>query len=565
MLPLSVVIMLGLMYTGIMMDTAIQEAPRSYYVRRQMPVAEPDEPEEPVMMVESEEPRNSVVEPDNIVKWLDVFHVNHEVAVWRMRLEEHWDYIDEFHVFESSISHRGTEKQMLFNESGLLNGKYTTKLRYHAIPAPANYERCKTKGNWECENHDRRFIGNTMRDLIRPNDIIVFTDADEILSRDTLQTLHVETFRLPLKINTPAFKYSLHWAEDQTWTKGIVACGKTALKFKDWNDLRRKNDFKRFANGGWHISTFGSIEDIMNKGRHSRSARLYNKEETERRVRSGISLYDKPQTKHFTYVDHVTPLPKLAMSEPDFFEEHFMRYGKILDNKESPIQHISGKTIGGGIPRSIIQTMRPPVPPYVKKAWTKLNPEFEYLFFDDVDARRFIEENYAPVHVDLFDKLKQPKYKADLFRYCYLYKNGGIYADIDLQPLVPLVKFIHPTTQFFSVWTGTESIMQAYLAVVPKSPFMKQAIDRMLQVGTSFESVGPPYKTHPVRDLYIILNDTLHSGSVREGIMSTDMGVVQLSREHCPSYSDCYIENDGMKIANTRYAKWVSGRGFLTI
>ena len=47
MLPLSVVIMLGLMYTGIMMDTAIQEAPRSYYVRRQMPVAEPAEPAEP--------------------------------------------------------------------------------------------------------------------------------------------------------------------------------------------------------------------------------------------------------------------------------------------------------------------------------------------------------------------------------------------------------------------------------------------------------------------------------------------------------------------------------------
>ena len=63
MLPLSVVIMLGLMYTGIMMDTAIQEAPRSYYVRREMPVAEFDEPEEPVMMVESEEPRDSVVNP----------------------------------------------------------------------------------------------------------------------------------------------------------------------------------------------------------------------------------------------------------------------------------------------------------------------------------------------------------------------------------------------------------------------------------------------------------------------------------------------------------------------
>ena len=37
--------MLGLMYTGVMMDAAMQEAPRSYYVRRQMPVTEPAEAE----------------------------------------------------------------------------------------------------------------------------------------------------------------------------------------------------------------------------------------------------------------------------------------------------------------------------------------------------------------------------------------------------------------------------------------------------------------------------------------------------------------------------------------
>ena len=53
--PLSAVSMLGLLFIMLVMDTAMQETPPTYYVRRQMPVAEPvaepvepEEPEEPV-------------------------------------------------------------------------------------------------------------------------------------------------------------------------------------------------------------------------------------------------------------------------------------------------------------------------------------------------------------------------------------------------------------------------------------------------------------------------------------------------------------------------------------
>jgi len=170
-----------------------------------------------------------------------------------------------------------------------------------------------------------------------------------------------------------------------------------------------------------------------------------------------------------------------------------------------------------------------------------------------------LETNYPPAHIELFDKLKEYKYKVDFFRYCYLYKNGGIYADIDLQPLVPLKDVIRPTTQFFSVLASGRHIMQAYLAVVPNSPFMKKAIDKMLQIGTSFERHGPPWRTHPTNQLYEILNDAIETENIHEGIFNTDMGVIQLSREQCNSR--CYIEFNDTKIANTRYKEW-NGKGF---
>tara|TARA_B110000977_G_scaffold194278_1_gene270615 strand:- start:989 stop:1744 length:756 start_codon:yes stop_codon:yes gene_type:complete len=248
-------------------------------------------------------------------------------------------------------------------------------------------------------------------------------------------------------------------------------------------------------------------------------------------------------------------MPRLATVNPQAFR-NLMLYGREL---------------GGGIPATIIQTMRPPIPPWVKKAWVELNPGFEYVFFNDEDASQFIETNYSPAHIELFDKLKEYKHKADFFRYCYLYKNGGIYADIDLQPLVPLGEFIRSETQFFSVISSgglssydddvVRQIMQAYLAVVPNSPFMKKAIDKMLQIGTSFERHGPPWRTHPTNQLYEILNDAIGPENIHEGIFNTDMGVIQLSREQCPTYSGCYIEFNDTKIANTRYKEW-NGKGF---
>lgn len=272
-------------------------------------------------------------------KWIDVFHVNHEEPLWRMRFEEHWDFVDEFHVFESSKSHRGEEKPLFFLKSNIMKSNYSDKIVYHEILPPENVEVCKIKGNWVCETHDRRFIGMTMKSILKENDIVIFSDVDEILTMEFLTSLQKDTSKLPIKVNTPAYKYSFHWAEDKQWTKVIVATGQTALEFDDWNDFRRKNHFKFVSNGGWHPSTFGSIDDIMNKGRMSRTARLFSKEETTRRVENGIALYGN--NKHFTYQENVNPKPKLAFVDPLYFEKNFMRYGK-QNNLKNFVNPFSG-------------------------------------------------------------------------------------------------------------------------------------------------------------------------------------------------------------------------------
>jgi mannosyltransferase OCH1-like enzyme len=61
------------------------------------------------------------------------------------------------------------------------------------------------------------------------------------------------------------------------------------------------------------------------------------------------------------------------------------------------------------------------------------NPEFKYYLYDDYDCREFIKKNFDKDVLNAFDTLIPGAYKADLWRYCILYKNGGIYLDINFK------------------------------------------------------------------------------------------------------------------------------------
>ena len=89
------------------------------------------------------------------------------------------------------------------------------------------------------------------------------------------------------------------------------------------------------------------------------------------------------------------------------------------------------------IPKMIYQTWHTKnLPPNMKKCVDKLkkdNPDYEYHLYDDFDCREFIKNHFDNSILNAFDKLIPGAYKADLWRYCILYKKGGIYLDIKYQ------------------------------------------------------------------------------------------------------------------------------------
>ena len=62
-------------------------------------------------------------------------------------------------------------------------------------------------------------------------------------------------------------------------------------------------------------------------------------------------------------------------------------------------------------------------------SWKKYK-DFTYKFYDDKKCDEFIMEYYPEIK-EFYDKLPLNVMKADLWRYCVIYKYGGIYADVD--------------------------------------------------------------------------------------------------------------------------------------
>lgn len=82
------------------------------------------------------------------------------------------------------------------------------------------------------------------------------------------------------------------------------------------------------------------------------------------------------------------------------------------------------------------------------RSWTEKNPDWRYEVLTDGNDVRYVEWHYGPEGfarddiVTFYRDLKAAIIKADLLRYLIMYAEGGVYADIDVEAMKPMSKFI---------------------------------------------------------------------------------------------------------------------------
>jgi len=139
------------------------------------------------------------------------------------------------------------------------------------------------------------------------------------------------------------------------------------------------------------------------------------------------------------------------------------------------------------IPLNIFQTWHTlNLPPKMKENVELLqrqNPEFKYYLYDDNMCREFIKNNFDENIVYSFDKLKPGAYKADLWRYCVLYINGGIYLDIKYK-CVNNFKLIELTDKEYLIKDRPRiinGIYQALMVQLPYNDLLLKAINTIVE------------------------------------------------------------------------------------
>jgi len=141
------------------------------------------------------------------------------------------------------------------------------------------------------------------------------------------------------------------------------------------------------------------------------------------------------------------------------------------------------------IPLNIFQTWEThELPPKMKECVEKLksaNPEFTFYLYNDAECREFIKNNFSSDVLYAYDTLIPGAYKADLWRYCILYKYGGIYLDIKYYP-VNGFKFMTLTDKEYFVKErnrfavyNKKGIYNALLICKPKNNILLKCINQI--------------------------------------------------------------------------------------
>ena len=110
-------------------------------------------------------------------------------------------------------------------------------------------------------------------------------------------------------------------------------------------------------------------------------------------------------------------------------------------------------------------------------SWYK-NEGYTYKFYTDNDCDNFMRTHYPSIY-PLYKGLPLAVMRADLWRYCVIYKYGGIYADVDTILKCSPEMFIMDKDLVISA-EHSDHLCQWVFAAPPGSPILKNIIDMVV-------------------------------------------------------------------------------------
>ena len=98
----------------------------------------------------------------------------------------------------------------------------------------------------------------------------------------------------------------------------------------------------------------------------------------------------------------------------------------------------------------------------------KLNPTYQIILYDDDDMDTFIKTHFDDFTYKCYKQLNVGAAKADFWRYCILYINGGVYLDMDATIIRPLDELIEDDEQCIITREGNLGAFNNWIMIFEK-------------------------------------------------------------------------------------------------
>jgi hypothetical protein len=145
------------------------------------------------------------------------------------------------------------------------------------------------------------------------------------------------------------------------------------------------------------------------------------------------------------------------------------------------------------------------IPDFVVDAWRTLNPGFHFSLFDDEECATFVRKHYGQEMVETYRRIPSGPIRADLWRLLVLLVRGGVYVDVDVEPLMSLRSFVHPTDRLVTSASRYPGTVNPHLLISrPREPLLHGIMQRMLQTlrpGTAFSFRASSVCSHMWREM----------------------------------------------------------------
>ena len=202
----------------------------------------------------------------------------------------------------------------------------------------------------------------------------------------------------------------------------------------------------------------------------------------------------------------------------------------------------------------------------------KQNKEFKFYFYNDDNMRQFIKINYDKRVFRSFNRMIPGTFKSDLFRFCILYKYGGLYLDIKTELIEPITTTFEDTSLMYVVLALNNNHIYNGIIHTPKNnPIMRDMIYFLQDV--SIHDLNYDYN-RIIYENYKIIQKYCVDKKIKPGINKTidgcpDVYLLQekcsINDKHCHDGLDqyskccfvCKIENNTfVPVIKTRYSDY---------